>query len=240
MSEHPSELALEAHLLDPARSQVAGHLASCDRCRARIARMEKEGEDFRRFILPATLDAVVEKHARRRKPWLALAALVPAAAAAAALVIVIGVRRGPGEDYVGTKGALVLAPFVNRGGDVEPVSDGGQVPASAALRFRVSPSRRCSLWLVSVDESGQISRIYPASGETGAAVAQAGALPGGALLDGKPGLERFYAACTPDPLPFATLESAVKAASAAGVRRGDPLPDLPRGSAQATVLVEKR
>jgi anti-sigma factor RsiW len=239
MNEHPSELLLEAHLLDPGRSQLAGHLSSCERCRARVAQMEKEGDDFRRFILPATLDPVVEKYARRRKPWVALAALVPAAAVAA-LVVVIGVRHRPGEDYVGTKGGLVLAAFVNRGGEVEALSDGARVPASAALRFRVSPARRCSLWLVSVDESGEISRIYPASGETGATVAQAGALPGGAVLDGKPGLERFYAACTPDPLPFATLEPAVKAASAAGVRRGDPLPNLPRGSAQATVLVEKR
>jgi hypothetical protein len=239
MSEHPSELALEAHLLDPARSQVAGHLASCERCRGRVARMEKEGEDFRRFILPATLDAVVEKHTRRRKPWLALAAIVPAAAAAA-LVVVFGVRHGPGDEYVGTKGGLVLAAFVNRGGEAEAVQDGTQVPASAALRFRVTPPRPCSLWLVSVDESAQISRIYPVSGETGAAVVQAGALPGGALLDGKTGLERFYAACTPEPVSFATVSAAVKSAVAGGVRRGDALPNLPRGSAQATVLVEKR
>jgi hypothetical protein len=217
MSDHPSELALEAHLLDPAKSNVAGHLAACERCRARVARMEKEGEDFRRFILPATLDAVVEKNARRRKPWLALAALVPVAAAA--LVVIIGVSRGPDVDYVGTKGGLLLA-----------------------VRFRVQPPGRCSLWLLSVDESGQISRIYPATGEAAPQVAP-GALPGGAFLDGTRGLERFYAVCTPEPIPFTRIEAAVRSTLAQkpqAVRSGEPLRDLPRGSSQATLVVEKR
>ena len=43
---HPSELKLERHLLDPARSGIAGHLAECERCRARLSEMEKQGEDW--------------------------------------------------------------------------------------------------------------------------------------------------------------------------------------------------
>jgi hypothetical protein len=63
------------------------------------------------------------------------------------------------------------------------------------------------------------------------------------VLDGKPGLERFYAVCTREPLPLAQIDAAVRSAVAGGpetVRRGDPLRGLPGGSSQATLLVEKR
>ena len=103
MSKHPSELALEAYLLDRETSKVAPHVADCEHCRARVARMEREGEDFRRFVLPATLDAVLEKNApRRRKAWLWLAGIAPVAAAAA---VIISLRpTQPPEGYVGEKG----------------------------------------------------------------------------------------------------------------------------------------
>ena len=57
---HPSELKLERHLLDPARSGIAGHVAECERCRGRLSEMQKQGEDFRRFVYPATLDKVTQ------------------------------------------------------------------------------------------------------------------------------------------------------------------------------------
>ena len=38
-----SELALEGHLLDPARSRLGSHLEGCPACQARLARMEREG-----------------------------------------------------------------------------------------------------------------------------------------------------------------------------------------------------
>jgi hypothetical protein len=94
-----------------------------------------------------------------------------------------------------------------------------------------------------VDESGQISRIYPSSGDAGATVAQAGAVPGGAVLDGKEGLERFYAVCTQEPISFSRIEGSIRSTVAPGVesvRRAESLRGLPRGSSQATLLVEKK
>ena len=110
-----------------------------------------------------------------------------------------------------------------------PLSDGDSVPASAALRFRVQTSTPCDLTLLSVDDSGQVSRIYGPARTQGAR-----ALPGGGVLDGRPGAERFFAVCAPEPIQG--LEERVKKA---GVRGNQPLSDLPRGSTQSSLLLEK-
>jgi hypothetical protein len=240
MKGHPSALALEAHLLEPSRSGLGAHLLGCERCRARVARMEKDGEDFRRFVLPATLDAVVERQVRPRRPWLALVALAPAAAAA--LVFLLVRSGGPGDDYIGTKGGLALAVYSAGPSGVEAVRDGAELPAKSALRFRVQPPRPCHLSIASVDETGQISRIYPPEGAGGQRF-DAGPVPGGAVLDGKVGLERFYAVCSQEPVPFSRIEAAIRSAVVPGaqsVRRGGALFGLPAESSQATVLVQKR
>jgi hypothetical protein len=241
VNRHPSELALEAYLLDRDRSPVAPHLADCDHCRARIARMEHEGEDFRRFVLPATLDAVLEKNAPgRRKPWLWLLGIAPVAAAAALIVAVL--PKGPPEGYVGEKGGLSLAAYLGGPGGAKMVQDGQAVQPAAALRFSVAPHGRCNLWVVSVDESGQVSRIYPSNGDGGAPVSKQGALPGGAVLDGRTGLERFYAVCSPGPLAYDELAKSVRASvrGADDVRKGPALSRLPKGTRQASLLLEKR
>ena len=241
MSNHPSELALEAYLLDRETSKVAPHLAGCERCRARVARMEREGEDFRRFVLPATLDAVLEKNApRRRKAWLWLVAIAPVAAAAALIVSLQPTQ--PPEGYVGEKGGMSLIAYLGSPGGTKAVVDGQAVDPAAQLRFSVAPRGRCNLWLVSVDESGQISRIYPAEGEGGATVSKQGPLPGGAVLDGRAGLERFYAVCSPAPLRYEDLTKSVRAAvrGADDVRKGPSLTGLPKGARQVSLLVEKR
>lgn len=236
----PSDLALERHLQDPARSAPAAHLETCPACRQRVARMEAEAEEFRRFVYPATVGAVedaAEKAAGRRR-WRLSLWLAPVAAAAAAVAL----WWGPGADYVGVKGFPFTAWLAGPAG-ARAVSDGGEVPAAGALRFQVQPPAPCRLWIVSVDSVGQVSRLYPAEGEGGAEVREAGALPGGAVLDGRPGPERLFAVCATEPIPFARVEQAARAAAGGGagaVRSGKVLPGLPRGAVQATLLLEKR
>jgi hypothetical protein len=239
---HPSELALEAYLLDREASPVAPHVARCEHCRARVARMEREGEDFRRFVLPATLDAVVERNVpRRRRAWKWLVAAAPVAAAVALFVTL---RPGePPEGYVGEKGGMSLVAYVDAPGGAKTVREGEAVRPSSALRFTIGAAGRCNLWIVSVDESGQISRIYPAQGDVAALVSgNRVTLPGGAVLDGRTGLERFYGVCTPEPITYEKVVQCVRDAvhTAADVRKGPALSGLPKGSRQASVLVEKR
>lgn len=263
MTRCPSDLALEAHLLEPATSALAPHLAGCQGCQQRLARMEREGDEFRQYVFPATVGAVEESAAPRRLLPSWFAPLTGLAAAAAALVLVVNAGRLGGPDapppgYVGTKGGpaaaaaagdaqvkgthLMLNVFVQGPAGAAAVADGEAVPAAAGIRFKVKAAAPgCRLWIASVDGAGQVSRLFPASGE--AAPVAAGELPGGARLDGLAGPERIYAVCAPDALPWDAFAQAVHAAADGGeakVRAAGPLGGLPAGAAQATVLLEKR
>jgi hypothetical protein len=237
----PSDLRLEEHLIDPSASGMSPHLDGCPDCQARLRRMEAEGEDFQRYVYPATVDAVVEAATPRvRRNWFAF--LVPASAAAIASLLVL-VAPSPPDGYVGLKGdALGLTVFVGAPDGAHAVADGASIPASSALRFQIRSAGPCKLWIVSVDAGGQISRLYPPWGDEGADVAAGGPLPGGAVLDGKPGPERVFAVCSPRPIRLDTLETAGRAIAAQGtegVRRTRELDGLPPGVVQASLLLEK-
>jgi hypothetical protein len=238
----PSDLALERHLLDPSRSPLLAHVDACASCRERVARMRSEGEDFRRFVFPATVDAVVDAAAAPRRRWFPLLiAPVGGLAAAAAVLLVLLRPAGPPPDYVGTMGGPITLSVFTPGADgSHALHDGEHVPASAALRFKVR-SEGCALWLLSVDASGAVTRLYPAAGGP-AAPPEGGELPGGAVLDGVGGPERLFAVCADRPLPWSDVERAARAAAGGGadrVRAGRRL-DLPAEAAQATILLEKR
>jgi len=238
----PSDLELEGHLLGG--GAAAAHLAACPRCAARLAEARRQGEEFRREVFPATVAAVVERSRPRvvRLPrrwglWLA-----PLSAAAAAALLFLGGR--PAHDYVGAKGgALGLAVYVQTSDGARAARDGEVVPAAANVRFHVRPAGACGLWIVSVDASGQVSRLYPAAGDEAGELTSPATLPGGAHLDGRAGPERLYAVCSPRPLPYGEVERSVRAAAAGGeaaVRAARALPGLPSEAAQATLLLEKR
>jgi hypothetical protein len=237
----PSDLRLEAHLLDAGTSGLLPHLDHCPDCQARVRRMEAEGEDFRRFVYPATVDAVVEA-ARPARSWSWFATLVPAAAAAAAGFLVL-LQPSPPDGYVGTKGdALGLTVFVGTPDGARTVADGATLPASSALRFQVRSPSGCRLWIVSLDAAGQVSRLYPPLGEEGGEIGAEGLLPGGAVLDGRTGPERIFAVCSPEPLRLQEIEAAGRAAAGRGgegVRAVRRLDGLPPSALQASLLLEK-
>lgn len=241
----PSDLALETLLLEPAASTVKPHVDDCARCQARLAEMKRQGEEFRQFVFPATVGAIEEAAARRPAwRWASWLAPIPALAAAAAVVLMIGPGSAP-EGYIGTKGGntMGLAVFLQGSGGPHPARDGEVVPASASVRFKVRPSRPCRLWVVSVDATGQISRIFPTEGEGGVEVVRTTELPGGAVLDGQAGPERFLALCAPEPVPYSRVEGAVRSVVSAGpefVRNLRSIPGLPAGTVQDSVLLEKK
>jgi hypothetical protein len=244
MSAHPSELALERHLADPAASALGAHLQGCPRCAARVEEMRREGDAFLRYVLPATVEKVEEAAARagRRLSWFPVLAPVTAAAAAAALLLL---AQPAGDPWTGVKGehGLGLSVFLNGEGGARVAREGEQVAASSALRFRVQPAAPCHLWVLSVDAAGQVSRLYPTEGDGGALVATRFEVPGGAVLDGKPGPERVFAICTPSPTYHAAVERLVQVEMARGeqaVRGTRAIRGLPAGTAQASVLLEKR
>jgi hypothetical protein len=244
----PSDLALERHLLSPETSPLRSHLAACPHCAARVATMQRQGEDFLRYVYPATVEAVEAAAGRPslRRAWRGWLGLVPLLAGAAALIFLLARPAAPPDDYLGAKGGgpLGLAVFVAEGASPRLARDGEPVPAAAALRFRVRTAAPCHLWLLSLDASGQVSRLYPTAGEGGAVVERSADLPGGALLDGQVGPERIIALCAPAPLAWEAAERAVRASSGAAgpesVRRASAIAGLPSGTAQDSLLLEKR
>jgi len=240
-----SELALEVHLFDPARSRVRTHVASCGSCQSRLARMRQEGEEFRRFVEPRTVDRVVTRVQAPAPGGFGrmLGFFLPAGGLAAAAAALLLLSPRPPADYLGAKGtALSLQVFVGSEEGARRLADGESVPAGSLLRFRVAAGQPCQLWLLSADGRGEVSRLYPPEGDRPAALEGGTTLPGGVALDGKVGPERLYAVCSVDPLPFATVEAATRSAAAGGddaLRSSPSLPGLPPAAAQATLLVEK-
>ncbi len=228
------DVALERVRLDLAQADQQAHLSGCESCRAKLEAMALEDADFHRFVFPRTVEAVVASQRPRRFGFFALA-LAPLAAAAALAVALW--PHTPPPDYLGVKGATVgLAVFsLDATGAPVRLLDGARVPATASLRFRVAPSKPCHLWVFSLDERSQVSRLFPPEGAA-PLVASEMTLPGGATLDGVAGAERVFAVCSPQPLDFS--EVAAQAARAGATVRSSttvPLDDAIQGS----LLLEK-
>ncbi len=247
MTRCPSDLELEIMLRRPHGGEA--HVFGCSTCADRVAEMRRLGDEFEREVFPATVEAVVARAARpraraaRRALWVA-----PLAAAAAAVGVFLLVRPGaPGDDYLGFKGPrLAIMAYQPAPGGARALADGQVVAAGTGLRFAVRPARSCQLFIVSADGAGHVSRIYPPAGEEGMKV-QAGSgvvvVPGGAVLDGRAGPERFFAicGCGDEPIRFQDVERAAGSLGpgAARVRAAHALPGLPADTLQATLLVEK-
>jgi hypothetical protein len=209
--------------------------------------MEEEGQQFLQYVYPATVGKIEEAAGGQRASWKRWMLLLPIPAAAAmAALLLVATPKGPDEDYVGIKGGgpatLGLTVFLGAAEGSRPIADGEAVPASSALRFKVQPTKACRLWVVSVDATGQVSRIFPSAGDS-VEIVQGGELPGGAVLDGSTGPERIIAVCSKKPVAYATVEKAVRRAvarGAQGVRSVGVIPGLPDGTAQGSVLIEKK
>ncbi|HZX92947.1 MAG TPA: hypothetical protein VFE90_00415 [Myxococcales bacterium] len=223
---HPSELKLERHLLDPSRSSVQSHVEGCGDCQSRLALMEKQGEDFRRFVYPATLDKVLEPHTRFRfTPLKALWLAAPAMGLAAVLVMV---TRGPDKDYIGEKGGFELTAYAALPDGTRALGNGDTVPANASLRFHVRTKKECALSILSIDASGQVSKLYTQD------VRGDVTLSGGVRLDGKEGPERFFAVCGPG---YAEVDQAARHVGES-VREMQALPGVK--APQSSLLIEKK
>ncbi len=236
----PSDLRLEAYLLDPERSAEAGHVAGCEACRVRLERMNAEAADFRQYVFPATVDAVVAASAPRPGPgWFGV--LLPLAAASAAGLLLF-VKPVPPEGLLAAKGeVLSLDVFAESPEGARQLTNGELIPLAAPLRFRVNTSVPCRVRVVAADCEGRVSVLYPAAGEEAPLVSGSTVLPGDAKLGGDEGPERIYAICSREPMPVLALAVSLKDQATGDddrVRRASRISGLPPGTLQATLLVE--
>jgi hypothetical protein len=236
----PSDLRLEAYLLDPEKSGLAPHVGGCESCRARLERMGAEGDDFRQYVFPATVDAVVAAAAPR--PGLGwFGTFLPVAAACAALLVVFLKPVSP-EGLLAAQGqALSLEVFAETPEGAQKLTNGQLIPLAAPLRFKVDTTVPCRVQVVAADCEGRVTVLYPAPGEDAAIVNGSSVLPGEAKLNGDEGPERIYAICSREPLPMLALAVTLTDQATGDddrVRRAVRLSGLPANTLQATLLVE--
>jgi hypothetical protein len=235
----PSELRLEEYLLDPDSSGLASHVDSCETCRGRVARMNAEGEQFRQYVFPATVDAVVAASAPRRPSWLGL--LLPVAATAAAALLFVVKPVAP-EAVLAAKGeVLKMKVLAAIPGGVQAVPNGALVPLKVPLQIHVESTVACRLKVVAADCEGHVTILHPAAGEESTVVTKSGPAVIQAVLQGDEGPERVYAICSREPLPLLALATNLKDQSTGDddrVRRAARISGLPPGTLQATLLVE--
>jgi hypothetical protein len=217
--------------------------------------MEEQGRRFLTAVNPATLDAVLKAHCRpswRQRLARSWPIWTWAAVPLACALIVARWSHGAGSEQEQLKGRPIelLAYSFSAGekstpaeqhdpGAIRQLRDGEPVAKDAALRFQVRVAAPCHLWLFSVDESGVVSRLYPASGDRGADASGTASLPGGVVLDGNDGPERFFAVCSSGQLDFAQLVDAGRNAARQGLRNTKVLVRLP-AVWQTSLLLEKR
>jgi hypothetical protein len=236
----PSDLRLEAYLLDAGKSGLAPHVDACTACRVRLEQMAAEAEDFRKFVFPATVDAVIAA-AAPRPPLSWFAAFLPVAAACAAGLLLL-VKPVPPEGFLAAQGeVLSLQVFAQLPEGSRQLTNGELVAQSAPLRFLVKSSVPCRVRVMAVDCEGRVSVLHPPAGEEARLVTGSEVLPGDAVLPGDEGPERIYAVCSRESLPVLALADSLKDQSAGDddrVRRTDRISGLPPGTLQATLLVE--
>jgi hypothetical protein len=236
----PSDLRLEAHLLDPEKSGLIQHVGACAACQVRLERMRLEADHFRQFVFPATVDAVVAAAAPR--PGLGwFAAFLPAAAACAAAALFLVKPVAP-EGFLAAKGeVLSLEVFTESTEGVRQLVNGELLAEGAPLRFRVKTTVPCRVRIVSADCEGHVVVLFPGPGEDSPLVSGTAVLPAGAKLGGDEGPERIFALCSPEPLPMLALAASLTDQAAGDddrVRRANRLSGLPAGTLQATLLIE--
>jgi len=223
--------------------RVRAHLEGCDRCRQAARELEAEKAVFQSEVPFETFANRVASKQRQlsRRRWagpvsLALAAGLSALVLAGPLQSVVF----PSGPTTRSKGSSALSLYVGGASaqarlarDDEPLAQGERV------RVGYQAGDRRYLLVLSVDEAGEVTALYPERGQS----LPADASPGTHLMDDSleltgTGHERVVAVFTDEPL---SVEEAVAAATrelarAGGVAKMGPLP-LP--GEQSSLLVRK-
>jgi len=201
----------------PEHEGPRSHLAGCESCRARRQALEAErarfaaGRDARSFAAAAAerarkLPASVPPPApvRARAPVWPRAALALGACALAAGLLLGWLPRPsePDPNAVRLKGGARLELFVKRGSAAVPLRDGAALAPGDRVGFVYSLPAPRHLLLLGIDDTGAITRYFPADGHASAAL-PAGArvqLPVAVELDQHRGQERIVALFSTEPL----------------------------------------
>ena len=221
-------------LTEDAAASARAHVAGCDRCRAREARLE---------ALAADLDAELPPLDAKPRGRGVAVAVVLLLAAAAALLWWRGTATPDGPEVspdppaplvaVGRlKGGVALGMFVRRDGRVRAWAAGELVREGDVLAFTYSSEEDRTLAVFDV-EGRSATLLFPTEGETTAAIAAGRdvAIDAAAELDASLEPERIVGVFCDAPVATAALAEALRSAAPEAV--------LPAGCVAVTLELEK-
>jgi hypothetical protein len=211
----PSELELDRWALAgrPSEHAVARHARGCPACAGRLEQVAECEALVAPGVLEARVEAVYARAAAQERGrwarWRRLMAASPLAvgALAAALVAMLVLASWPRpEPESGEQpawkvvGEVALQVLVGQ----EVRAGGATLAPGALLTFRVTTARPGFLALVSLEQGGRASRVWPAQGPQAAAVARGLTLVQGGVAAAR-GAERVFVLF--DQQPFAIQDA---------------------------------
>lgn len=212
----------------------AGHLESCETCRARLGELDAPPP-------PADLRQLREAAQDRRffPAWLFQWGWLPAVGVAA-LGLFFAIKR-PDTRLKGSTPFTLSLIARTPDGSVQRVDPGARLRAGDQLRFEVATTwPRAEVALISLDGRGVVSPLVPAAGNTAAiAGGQRVLLEGAVELEDNVGVERVVLVACQRPMAVAAI---VDAARAALIRAGgDPrrVTELGTGCHEESLWMEK-
>lgn len=235
-------------------ARATAHVAGCPECERRLALLAQEQKEFEAQVSFERFSAGVERATRVPRPaggarGRSRTAVLSLGAAAAALALVAGGQtlfqgsRHAGEHGATTvaganrtKGATAgprievhIAPPLPRENPqrIAPVDGVERLARGERLRVGVESGRRHFCLVISIDDAGQVTPLFPEDGTSSSVQAQGGLqyLPGAFELTGA-GHERLVVILTDRPVEAATLGASAGAALAAAAGDLTRMPDL--------------
>lgn len=212
-------------------ASVRAHASSCARCGAELAALESEAAAFKAEVPFEKFAAAVERKQSQRRRSKVAGPVSLALAAGIALILV----WGPAKVLVGgqhghhlTKGGSALELFVGgTGATARQAQDGEALAPGERVRVGYLAPDKPYVLVLSVDEAGVATALYPESGPSLAVDKGAGThlMPDSLELTGA-GQEKIIAVFSDRPIDMkVALEAASKEFARAG--RLDRMADLP-------------
>lgn len=238
--------ALDAgELQGEARSAFEAHVAGCATCRERLAVLAADRRSLQaRPELLARLEARAAPAAAPRRRWFGPQRIVGLAVAAGlALISATAFERSQRQlqptdtEWDGRKGAVAFDLFV--GGVERPrlVEGEPELRPGERIRIALTPGPHRYAVVVSVDEHGAVSPLYPVSGSSLPIPRDARPLPDSVAFDGV-GQERLIAVLSDEPVSVAEVVQAAERSFSAG-QRLEAMAPLGMGSLELVRQVRK-
>jgi len=212
---HPGELTLRRLLAGEALAEAGAHAAACEVCQAKLEALEEEQRrfeaeiPFERFAAGVERAARTPRQARPGRSWTLRVGLALAATLAVGVTVKLTLGDKPhGNGLKGGAGVeVVVAGATQRPASKDPLTPEALAPGER-VRLGVVADEWRYVAVVSIDEHGEVTAIYP---EAGQSLAMRGGhdteyLPDSVEFTGK-GLERVVVVMTEAPV---AVEDVVK------------------------------